>query len=91
MLRSIHTAPASRLQIARKIKKYSNIKIKDIIQKNIKISDFVFKGIGNFNEPYTAFWFYENRVLKKAGPIPFIITTGSGRSHGDFTVVVKPL
>ena len=79
-----------RLKIAKKIKKWSNEKIHKAITGNKNISDFVFRGIGNFNEPYIATWFYEKGDIKKARPIGFVVTTGSGRSHGDFTVVIKP-
>lgn len=79
-----------RLDIAKKIKEYSTKLIEKMIKENDKISKFVFQGIGNFEEPYTAHWFYEKGEMKKAGPIPYVVTTGSGRTHGDFTIVVKP-
>ena len=79
-----------RLKIAKKVKTLSNKKIAYQININEKISKFVFQGMGNFDEPFTAFWFYEKGLLKKAGPIPFCVTTGSGRSKGDFTIVIKP-
>ena len=84
----IHNRPDK--QILQKIKKESTKKIYKIIDNNKNVSDFVFRGIGNFDEPFTATWFYEKGTLKKAGKIPFTVTTGSGRSHGDFTIVVKP-
>ena len=79
-----------RLNIAKNVKTYSNISIKEKITKIERISDFVFKGVGNLDEPYTVTWFYEKGKIKEAGFIPFEITTGSGRSRGDFTIVVKP-
>jgi hypothetical protein len=79
-----------RLRIAREVKEYSNRKIHEMIVKNEKITKFVFQGIGNFEEPFTANWFYESGKLRKAGIIPFNVTTGSGRSKGDFTIVIKP-
>jgi len=82
--------PQDGLIEAKKIKEYSNKKIKKIIEEDKKISDFIFLGTGDFDEPYAVHWFYEKGTMKKAGPIPFVITTGSGRSHGDFTIVVKP-
>lgn len=72
------------------IKKLSTRKIYEMIAQSKTISDFIFRGVGNFEEPYTATWFYEKGILKKAEKIPFIVTTGSGRSHGDFTIVIKP-
>ena len=73
-----------------KIKKISNKEIEDMINKSKTISDFIFLGKGNFIEPYTASWFLENNNLRKATSIPFTITTGSGRSKGVYTIVVKP-
>ncbi len=89
-LKDNNTSPEKRLKIADELKKYSNKIIKDKICKNKELSDFIFMGIGNFEEPYTAHWVFEHGVLKKAGLEPFIVTTGSGRTHGDFTVVIKP-
>lgn len=79
-----------RMDTLKEIKKLSTRKIYEMISKSKVISDFIFKGTGNFEEPYTATWFYEKGVLKKAEEIPFIVTTGSGRSKGDFTIVIKP-
>lgn len=90
VLRNRGSNPRLRLNVAKAIKTYSNKKITSLIKNDKKISDFVFKGIGNFEEPYTASWLFEKGILKKATQIPFVITTGSGRSHGDFTIVVKP-
>ena len=72
------------------IKRYSSKEIHKLIESNEKICNFVFTGTGNFEEPFIATWFYEKGELKKASKIPFIVTTGSGRSHGDFTIVIKP-
>jgi len=89
-LKDRKTPPEIRLSAAKKIKAFSNKKIELQIDDNKKISEFVFQGIGNFEEPYTAYWLYEHGSLKNAGRIPFVVTTGSGRSKGDFTVVIKP-
>jgi len=73
-----------------KIKIKSNKNIHDIIDGSKSISDFVFRGVGNFDEPFTATWFYESGELKRASKIPFIVTTGSGRSQSIFTIEIKP-
>ena len=80
----------SGINIFKKIKKLSNDKIHSIIIKNEWISNFVFKGIGNFEEPYTANFLYEKGILKLNYFLPFKVTTGSGRSKGVFTIVLKP-
>lgn len=74
----------------KRIKTESNQEITKQIKNNLLISDFVFRGIGNFEEPYTANWILESGKLNKLTTIPFVITTGSGRHRGDFTLVVKP-
>src|SRR3989339_436036 len=78
------------LDSCKRIKTKSNQNIFEMINTIKKISDFVFKGTGNFEEPFLANWFYERGNLSKSEKIPFIITTGSGRSKGVFTLVVKP-
>ncbi len=77
-------------KVLEKIKTYSNAKITQLIIESEKISDLIFKGIGNFDEPFTANWIIENDTLKPNYYIPFIITTGSGRSKGTYTIVLKP-
>lgn len=73
-----------------KIKTISNETIKKRVLESIEISDLVFKGIGNFEEPFTAHWIIENNQIKENYYIPFSVTTGSGRSKGIFTIVLKP-
>ena len=90
LLKDSSQNPDLRLRIAQNIKEYSNKRIHEMIVKNEGITKFVFQGIGNFEEPFTASWFYESGKLRKAGIIPFNVTTGSGRSKGDFTIVIKP-
>ncbi len=72
------------------IKTYSNSKISEIILSSIEKCNLIFKGIGNFEEPFTANWIIENDILKPNYYIPFTITTGSGRSKGIYTIVLKP-
>jgi len=72
------------------IKKFSNEEIVKIINTNKNISDFIFFGIGNFEEPFTAHWIFEHGKFKANYVIPFTVTTGSGRSKGVYTLVLKP-
>lgn len=74
----------------KRIKKFSNEEIAKIINTNKTISDFIFFGIGNFEEPFTAYWLYEHGEFKANYVIPFTVTTGSGRSKGVYTIVLKP-
>lgn len=74
----------------KKIKNYSNKKITQIINEDKEVSDFIFQGIGNFEEPFTVHYLYQNGEFKNKCYIPFKVTHGSGRSRGDFTIVIKP-
>jgi len=74
----------------KKIKTFSNKRIAEMIKNDKKISDFIFFGIGNFEEPYVARWLFEHNEFKENYLMPFIITTGSGRSKGIYTIVLKP-
>jgi hypothetical protein len=78
------------LNNAKLIKKFATKEIAKVISESKKISKFVFQGIGNFDEPYTAHYLFEKGKLKNSCEIPFSVTTGSGRSRGDFTIVLKP-
>ena len=72
------------------IKKFSNEEIAKIINTEKRISDFIFFGIGNFEESFTAHWLFEHGEFKANYVIPFTVTTGSGRSKGVYTLVLKP-
>lgn len=88
---SIDINSLSNKDIMSKIKTYSNEAISRIIKNDQNISNFIFKGIGNFDEPYTASWIIENDKIKSNYFIPFKVTTGSGRSKGIYTIVLKPI
>ena len=77
-------------EIMSKIKSYSNNEIEKLVIQDKVVSDLIFKGLGNVEEPFTANWILENDELKANYYIPFIITTGSGRSKNKFTIVIKP-
>ncbi|CAA6812733.1 MAG: Unknown protein [uncultured Sulfurovum sp.] len=74
----------------KKIKRYANKEIAKRIKKEPALSDFIFLGIGNFKEPFTAPWLFEHGAFKKNYQIPFSVSTGSGRSKGKCTIVIKP-
>ncbi len=79
-----------RKKIAKKVSEFSTKIVTEKIEIDKNIRDRVFQGSIDFDEPYNATWFYSNQTLTNAGKIPFSITTGSGRTRGDYTVVVKP-
>ena len=72
------------------IKTFSNAEIRDLTLNSKIISELIFKGVGNFDEPFTAHYIIENDEIKENYYIPFKITTGSGRSKGVYTIVFKP-
>ena len=63
--------------ICKKIKNYSCEQIEKMIIDSVELQEKIFNGKDLYNEPYTA-WY-------------FSVTTGSGRSHGDYTIVLKPI
>ena len=74
-----------------KVKKYSNKEIVRVVKGSKKISDIIFKGLGNFDEPYTANYIIEDGKIKKNDYRDFVVTTGNGRSKGVYTVMFKPV
>lgn len=72
------------------IKNYCTSKVKEIIINNKKVSDIVFMGKGNFDEPYVAHYLYKSGHLVENSIDKFNITTGSGRSKGIYTLIIKP-
>lgn len=80
---------AARKTVLESVKTMSNKRIKDHILKSHEIQKYIFKGC--FEDPYNADWLYEGGILRKNDKIPdFTVTTGSGRSKGTYTVVIKP-
>lgn len=73
-----------------KIKHYAIKEIKMQIDESIDLQKKIFNGIGIYDEPYCAYYFLQNRKILTLNYIPFSVTTGSGRSHGDYTIVLKP-
>jgi hypothetical protein len=61
-----------------------------MIKENKNLQEKIFNGIGLYEEPYTAFYFYHGNEIEKLTTIPFSVTTGSGRSNGKYTIVLKP-
>lgn len=74
----------------KKLQKYSQNKIKEIIDSSRDLQKIVFNGYKIYDEPYVAWYFSQNNIIEPLSYIPFKVTTGSGRSHGDYTIVLKP-
>lgn len=77
-------------KICNNVKKYANNEIKNMVLNDTKLLDIVFKGKYIYDEPYVAEYIFINNRLEKNKPFDFCVTTGSGRSKGDFTIVLKP-
>jgi len=78
------------LTIYKKLKFFSNNRIAEIIENDKHMQEIIFNGYYIYEEPYCASYFYKGDKIKKLNYIPFCVTTGSGRSKGDFTIVLKP-
>lgn len=76
--------------VCKKIKNFSCSEIERLILSNQDIKQKVFNGIGLYEEPYTAWYFSKIDTIESLEYIPFSVTTGSGRSKGDYTIVLKP-
>ena len=78
------------IMIYKELKNFSNNKIADTINNDKYLQEVIFNGYHIYEEPYSASYFYKGDRIKKLSYIPFGVTTGSGRSKGIFTIVLKP-
>ena len=78
------------IMIYKELKYFSNNRIFNIIDNDKKLQEIIFNGYHIYEEPYSASYFYKGGSIKKLNYIPFWVTTGSGRSKGIFTIVLKP-
>lgn len=90
LLRNDNLKTETQLEIYKELKNFSNKQIKLNIDSNIAIQEKIFNGYTLYEEPYTATYLYKNNFLAELKYIPFSITTGSGRSKGQYTIVLKP-
>ena len=91
LLKLTHNISTSEeLYIYKQLKDFSNKKIAEIINKSKYLQEIIFNGFHIYEEPYSASYFYHGHQIEKLDYIPFTITTGSGRSKGNFTIVLKP-
>ncbi len=80
----------SSLELCQKMKSFSIDRIKSCIDNSLRLQSIIFNGKDIYDEPYSAYFFMQNNIVKVLGYMPFNVTTGSGRSHGDYSIVLKP-
>lgn len=78
------------LEMCKKIKDISVDRIKTSIDNSPRLQAIIFNGKDIYDEPYVAHYFMQNNQIRLLGYIPYNVTTGSGRSHGDYSIVLKP-
>ena len=74
----------------KRVKKAASDTIASLIDSNKTIQQQVFNGIGFYDEPYTARFFFRKGCLSILTILPYTISTGSGRSKGIYSLVLKP-
>ncbi|MEZ7741027.1 hypothetical protein O3794_05560 [Gemella sanguinis] len=65
-------------------------KIKNTIDNNKTLKNSIFKGTDWFDEPYCINYIYAYGSLTDNIFIPYHIDNGSGRSKGNYTIIIKP-
>jgi len=78
------------MKVYKQLKMFSNKKISEKIDNDKYLQEIIFNGYHIYDEPYSASYFYKGNKISKLNYIPFDVTTGSGRSNGIFTIVLKP-
>ena len=80
----------SSLDICKNIKEICIERIKNSIDGSPRLQSIIFNGKDIYDEPYSAFFFMQNNLISSLKYIPYAVTTGSGRSHGQYSIVLKP-
>lgn len=78
------------LELCQKIKEFSIARIKSCIDNSPRLQLIIFNGKDIYDEPYSAYFFMQNNQVRVLGYMPYNVTTGSGRSHGDYSIILKP-
>lgn len=78
------------IEDAKIIRKTMQIILRDYIESNPEIKKALFTGEGWFPDPYFTSYMYKNGGLTDEVIYDYSITTGSGRSKGNYTIVLKP-
>ena len=78
-------------ELFKKIRSESQNELYELIKNDKNILNAIYTGVGWFDEPYCAKYIYELGELKEnIASEDFYITTGSGRSNGDYSIAIKP-
>lgn len=80
----------SSLELCQKMKEFSVARIKEYVDNSPRLQAIIFNGKDIYDEPYSAYFFMQNNTVRTLGYVPYNVTTGSGRSHGDYSIVLKP-
>lgn len=80
----------SNKEICQQIKSLCNDIIAKKINNSLELQQKIFNGYPIYEEPYSAWYLFSHGKLEKLTYIPFTVTTGSGRTHGNYTIVLKP-
>lgn len=72
------------------IRNFAQKTITKTIKEDDKLAENIFFGTSWFKAPYHANFIYKNGKLTKNKIADFIITTGSGRTHGKYSIEIKP-
>lgn len=78
------------IETCKQIKKASVQKITFLVESNEKIQKMIFNGQYIYEEPYAAYYFMKGKTIYTLRYIKYLVTTGSGRSKGIYTLVFKP-
>lgn len=84
------TSLTTSLEICKDIKDKCVERIKSTIDGSPRLQSIIFNGKDIYDEPYSAFFFMQNNLISNLGYVPYSVTTGSGRSHGQYSIVLKP-
>lgn len=78
------------MNLCKQIKQYAIGLIENKIDTTKRLQQIIFNGMYIYEEPYVAYFFMQGNVIRVLNYVKYSITTGSGRSNGDYTIVLKP-
>lgn len=81
------------LSAFRQMKNQAMEQIKTMIDSDSRLYEAIIFGTGIFKEPYCATYLYTDELVHKGeldSRLSLSVTTGSGRSKGKYTVIIKP-